>query len=280
MITGLNNAILDEFQQTYNPSYALQCFIHGRIDVSVDNDLVNILLEINIDKHLKSLSKPFADISMGSHFHDEQEVLFYIGTIFKIKMIEQKNDIWLIELDVCTDDDNNELFCQIKNEIINDQGDTGKLLLKIGEYDEAKVYYQQLLNHQQQDYRHECYTGLGLIGFPTDDYMTALDSYLKALNIKNDNGTNYMNIGNDYDQTLLNYKWALEIQLKYLSLTHPSIPISYRNIGQIYEHQNRYDRALINYTKANEIYSCHLSTAYPNRIQLNSDITRIQDLNS
>ncbi|CAF1206755.1 unnamed protein product [Didymodactylos carnosus] len=128
-------------------------FIHGGIDVSADNDLVNILLEINIDKHLKSLSKPFADISMGSHFHDEQEVLFYIGTIFKIKMIEQKNDIWLIELDVCTDDDNNELFCQIKNEIINDQGDIGKLLLKIGEYDEAKVYYQQLLNHQQQDYR-------------------------------------------------------------------------------------------------------------------------------
>ncbi|CAF1172238.1 unnamed protein product [Didymodactylos carnosus] len=80
-------------------------FIHDGIDVSADNDLVNILLKINIDKHLKSLSKPFADISTESHFHDEQEVLLYIGTIFKIKMIEQQNDNWLIELGVCTDDD-------------------------------------------------------------------------------------------------------------------------------------------------------------------------------
>ncbi|CAF1334291.1 unnamed protein product [Didymodactylos carnosus] len=49
-------------------------------DGSQSPDLESVLLEITIDIHIRT--KPFANIREYSYFHDEDEILFSIGTLF------------------------------------------------------------------------------------------------------------------------------------------------------------------------------------------------------
>jgi hypothetical protein len=52
-------------------------------------------------------TKPFTDINKYSHFTNESEVLFMIGSIFRLKSINYCNDdhILIIEMSLCSDDE-------------------------------------------------------------------------------------------------------------------------------------------------------------------------------
>ena len=59
---------------------------------------VSILFEIDADPVVVT-SKPFADITRHSDFPKEREVLFAIGSLFRIDHIEQNRDgIWIIQM--------------------------------------------------------------------------------------------------------------------------------------------------------------------------------------
>ncbi|CAF4989686.1 unnamed protein product, partial [Rotaria socialis] len=91
---------ISEFQQDYSPKKVLRCTDYWKalafLDLSdASGDLERILFEINADPKIVT-TKPFADISKHSEFSDEAEVLFMIGSIFRLKSIKRdENQVWI-----------------------------------------------------------------------------------------------------------------------------------------------------------------------------------------
>jgi hypothetical protein len=74
----------------------------------VSSNLVGVLFVINVNTEKPPKNKPYADISSLSYFDNgEQEVLFMLGTVFRV--IEWKYDendhLWVIKLELCGEED-------------------------------------------------------------------------------------------------------------------------------------------------------------------------------
>jgi hypothetical protein len=69
---------------------------------------VSVLFEIDADPHhVIKEKRPFADISPFSEFGEtEQEIVFMLGTVFRI---EDTNGIWIINLSLCDDEAEHEI---------------------------------------------------------------------------------------------------------------------------------------------------------------------------
>ena len=114
-------------------------------------DWERVLFEIDADPQINK-TKPFADISQLSYFPNENEILFIAGTIFRIeKIFRDENQLWIVEMTLCSDDDNHlkDILKDKKKEIGNGQTNLfilGKFLRGIGEFDLAERYFTRLLN--------------------------------------------------------------------------------------------------------------------------------------
>ncbi|CAF4574882.1 unnamed protein product, partial [Didymodactylos carnosus] len=180
-------------------------------DGSFSPILESILFEIQINTGIDT--KPYANIKELSVMKDEDEVLFSIGTIFRIKSIEKATDtgIWSIKLLLNSESDEQ---LKVLSEQIREETDRssdlltlGHLLREIGEHAKAERYLTRLINNT----------------LPNDPVM----------------GTFYNNIGlvyndqGDYSKALKYYEQTLEIQLKTLGPNHQSVPATYNNIGRL-----------------------------------------------
>ena len=127
----------------------LAIFMLGDGDDIVDWE--RVLFEIDADPQINK-TKPFADISQLSYFPNENEILFIAGTIFRIeKIFRDENQLWIVEMTLCSDDDNHlkDILKDKKKEIGNGQTNLfilGKFLQGIGEFDLAERYFTRLLN--------------------------------------------------------------------------------------------------------------------------------------
>lgn len=102
----------------------------------------------------------------------------------------------------------------------------GRLLMRVGQLDEAEELYQTLLtqNLTETDVEH---------------YYHQLD------NIKNNQG--------EYSESVRFYEKALDIEEKNLPANHPELVTSYGNIGTVYNDMGEYKKALSFYGKAVDI---------------------------
>ncbi|CAF4287003.1 unnamed protein product, partial [Adineta steineri] len=74
-------------------------FLLGDITTQIDSE--RVLFEIDADPNIAT-TKPFANISKHSYFPDESEVLFMIGSIFRLNNINRNDDqIWIIKMTLC-----------------------------------------------------------------------------------------------------------------------------------------------------------------------------------
>ncbi len=113
--------------------------------------LERVLFEIDANPDVIT-TKPFADISTYSCFSDESEVLFMLGSIFRLdKIIRGDDHVWTIQMTLCSDDelDLKQVLMDMKNQ--NGIGETnfhtlGKLLWNMGKLDLAERYYIRLMN--------------------------------------------------------------------------------------------------------------------------------------
>ncbi|CAF0938512.1 unnamed protein product [Adineta steineri] len=119
--------------------------------------LEKVLFEIDADPTVVT-TKPFADISQFSDFSDELEVLFMLGSIFRLNSIirDDENQIWIIQMCLCSDDEHNlkQILMDMKNEI--GYGETnlcilGKVVRRMGHLDLAKKYYYRCLDELSQN---------------------------------------------------------------------------------------------------------------------------------
>ncbi|CAF4407580.1 unnamed protein product, partial [Didymodactylos carnosus] len=113
----------------------------------IDHNHQTVLFEIEITH--SPITKPYANITEHSNFDSEEEVLFMIGSIFRIVAIDHdvELNIWIVQLVLC---DGNELelkpvYNSMRMEILNNKHALGKLLWQMCEFDLSENYYQQQL---------------------------------------------------------------------------------------------------------------------------------------
>ncbi len=247
-----------------------------------NNNLKKILFVIDADPRL-SKTKPFANITVLSQTTDEEEILFSLGSIFRLENIYRgKNDIYTIQLTLCSEDNHylKSIFDHIKHQYGENDINLlsfGNALRRMGKLDEAQKCYQRLLNDStyDQDLISRSYHHLGRIAETKGDYDTSLEYLHQSLDIKlklmkstdpsiaqsyNTIGIVYQQKG-DQDKALEAFNKALTIWRRTYGKNHPNVAGCYNNMGVVYKREKKYLEALECFQKALAIRERHPSAS-------------------
>lgn len=241
---------------------------------SSSNDLERVMLEIDADPSLTSI-KPFGFIKSNNSFRQTEEVVFTLGSIFRLNNLHQQTDgMWIVQLTLCTDNDQEiqEIFKPFKTNLLS----FGNFLRQIGQVNEAEKFFARLLyelfgNNQSTA---DCYYALGCIAMEKESTDLSFNWHQKSLEIKlqilNEDdlslADSYNSIGQiymkktDYQQALASYLRALKITMQAHGENHLDVVRCYRNIGGLYQKQGNYSRALECHQKALGILQKNFST--------------------
>ncbi|UJR18741.1 hypothetical protein I4U23_005647 [Adineta vaga] len=162
------------------------------------DDMIPILFQMEADPLMVD-AKPFANISHLSQHPEENEVLFMFGSIFRLEKIYQETErIWIIEMRLCDDDDDDiqEVLKYIRKQ--NGNGETnletlGKLMWQMGYDNLATEYYQRFLKTLEFDdlSRLRIYQAIGLIESQNRAYDDSLKWQQRALKLEQSNASFY-----------------------------------------------------------------------------------------
>ncbi len=152
------------------------------------------MFEIDADSQMVT-TKPFADISKYSHFTNETEVLFMIGSIFRFKSINCNDDhVWIIGMSLCSDDeyDLKQVLLHMKQQIGYEETNLRtleKVLWKMGKHDLAEKYFKRLLNELSSSDHLLCnlYKDLDELASQTSDYDMIIQWHQKFSEVKKQN---------------------------------------------------------------------------------------------
>jgi hypothetical protein len=170
---------------TCNREMALKIFA-GAFDPRQSNDDLQLVLFNIRPFHFNYNRSILADITGLSHFSDaEQEILFAVGTCFRIDRIYFDDEIavWIIDLE--------EDYVENK---INDSNRSCHvdiitigfyLLVQHDNFQSVQIYYEILLNQANNSplWILSCHVGLSLIQYYKRNYQTALDELWNVINI-------------------------------------------------------------------------------------------------
>ncbi|CAF3495163.1 unnamed protein product [Rotaria socialis] len=260
--------------------------------------IVGVMFIMTIDPSKISTSiTPFAMIDEHSALPQEQEILFTMHTVFRIDEITQtpsNSRLWEVQLTITDESDPqlSTLTNRIKEEVSGERWyRMGKLMLKVGHFDQAEELYDELLKGASDDSdRAFIHHQLGGIKDSQGKYPEAAKFYEKSLNVYeqilspndpklatmyNDIGLLYHNMG-EYSKALEFYEKAnkIYIALEYfeksikiieisLPPTHPFLATSYNNIGGVYYSMGEYSKALPLQEKALDIFRKSLPSTHP-----------------
>ena len=126
--------------------------LHHLDTSDVSNEFHRVLFQIDADPAVVT-TRPFADITRYSEFSQEREVLFSIGSLFRVDHIQQHgNQIQIIQMTLCGDDhpDLQPLFKEIERNYGSLTDDLAfvsfsRVLRGMKKTEEAEKYCQRLL---------------------------------------------------------------------------------------------------------------------------------------
>ena len=158
-------------------------------------DLEPVLFEIEVSSETIN-AKPFADISKYSDFPEEAEILFMLGSIFRLNKISRSTDdqVWIIQMTLCGDDEHDlkQVLMYMKHQL--GSGETnlrtlGKVLCKMGKFNLAEQYFIRLLNElpSTDPLLGNLYEDLGEVASQLGEFNKSIQWYQKALTLKNPN---------------------------------------------------------------------------------------------
>jgi len=232
-------------------------------------------------------TKPFADISSYSAFREEFEILFMIGSIFRIEDVRQDDDeIWIIQMRLCSDDHHHlkELFVHMKKTYADSNKEItllsfGRVLHQMGKFDLAEKIYERLLKElpSNDPSCSDLYYSLGVVTMNKGDYNTCVQWFEKTLKIKfQTDPSDYIYIGGiynaigeayrnreDYKQALESFNRAVKLFEKAHAENHLDMAYFYNNIGLVYQEKEEYSEALNYYEKSLAIKGKHLPPTHP-----------------
>ena len=231
-----------------------------------------VLFIIDADPRIEG-TKPFANISVHSYFTDEQEVLFLLGSIFRIGRIQyvSVDRVWSIEMTLCSDHNHQlkPIFDCMKHEY--GEGETGlltfgRILRQMGKFDQAEKYYQRFLSRYDAHDQHkaQCYHLLGNIALDKGDYDSSLEYHLKSLEIKRQTlsasdaslAYSHNSIGiihwkkGEHKRALESYRNASQIWQGIYGDDDLKVAMCWNNIGIVHDDQKNFSEALTCYEKA------------------------------
>ncbi|CAM4930260.1 unnamed protein product [Rotaria socialis] len=166
--------------------------------LNVSNDTNNfepILFEIDADPK-NITSKPFADIRACSYFQDESEVLFMLGSIFRLNSINRSSDgqVWIIKMTLYSENEHDlkQVLMYMKQQL--GSGETnlrilGKLLMKMGNFGQAEQYFTRLLKElpPNDPLLVKLYEDLGEVTAQAHKFNESMEWHKKLLALKNPN---------------------------------------------------------------------------------------------
>ncbi|CAF1144476.1 unnamed protein product [Didymodactylos carnosus] len=153
----------------------------------ITNNQKRVLFEIEVNTRIHEV-KPFADVSQFSSF-EEYEILFMLGSIFRTSSIQysEEEEVWIVKLILCSEQGYTltNIYSSLKEDIGEYVGvlELGRILYKMGKYDKAEKYLNQLLNTLKEDSLliGRCYHALGIIASEKGDYEKSLLFYNKSV---------------------------------------------------------------------------------------------------
>ncbi|CAF0957874.1 unnamed protein product [Adineta steineri] len=222
--------------------------------------LQSVLFIINICNMTKDTT-PFAFIKNFSCCHDEEEVLFSIGVIFKVVSVKKQQNMWHVNLELSSQQ--NEL-CQSLSELKKQIGPEpspisfGWFLFRMNEFDKVERYANILLKELPENDKEigNVYNLLGLMynaknrpQQSVEFYTKALDRYRRtslynssqAISTHNNLGLAYYALG-DYKNAENHQRQAKE---KLKSKHHPMLTLATDSLkAKIHTAQERHESAL------------------------------------
>ncbi|CAF1494898.1 unnamed protein product [Adineta ricciae] len=200
------------------------------------SQIIPVLFEIQAELKDSRIvrRKPFALICSYSQFPEEKEVLFSIGSFFRIHDVhyDETHKLYIVrmtfiydeESSIITNDYTELCTCSLEEKLIK----TGNLLSNYEDKQtsmKTRTFYEYFLyGRYSLSIKSACYIGLGWLAFKQNQPDEAIGYQQKALEI-----TDTLHQG-DYLKSL--------------------VATSYNSIGAVYRQQNQYDKALDSYKKA------------------------------
>ncbi|CAF3492849.1 unnamed protein product [Rotaria socialis] len=269
--------------------------LHQQIDglisfnnfLSTSSDYDVSLMFAPITTHDKKSLSPFASLRNVSCYPNENEILFSMHTIFRIKNVHEIDErLWQIDLDFTNDQDQqlNILLEQLRSEIyvpgVFNVDKVGKLCLKMGDYDGALEVYNTLLPMFPENLVFLCYVHnhLGLTYQHLDQIDQALMHYEKSIEIRRSWGdeenndryslVTYANLSTLYaekgdlvrarlncklEESIETYRKVIALRLEYLPSNHPELSCEYSNLAVVYSENKDYSSAIECFHRALDI---------------------------
>jgi len=177
----------------------------------------------------------FADISSLSTYPDEEEILFDLGCAFKINEVcfDDTKQVWIVNMNL-TNEARKIVETYIEaNRREMEKGNIflifGLLLTEMGQYDQAQIYFENLLSSNTVNDKISIYTNIGRV------------KYLKGL----------------YNEALKDFKIVYDLQLKEIPKNEIDLARTMNNLGLIYMEQKKYELAFNYLSDVLKIYQEH-----------------------
>ncbi|CAM4805222.1 unnamed protein product [Rotaria magnacalcarata] len=248
--------------------------------IQLHEEIDRILFEIDIDPCEKT--KAFGHIDRLSYVKYEDEVLIMLGALFRIESVsrDDKKKLWIAHVILANEDDYHlkETFAHMKGKISDETNlhSIGKILIEMGEYEQAQKCYKRMITEAQID-ESIGYSGLGWADSWLNQYDEALDNTQRALSLIDkvlpdvcqQKGSLYSSMGliywrkKQYDQALANLKKALYIQEKILPSEHHDLLATYNRFAITYSAMNEVQMAIEYYNKCLNIRLATLPHDHP-----------------
>jgi hypothetical protein len=223
--------------------------------------LVSLLIEIKTDRRVNNL-KPYANIARYTLFPDEKEILFMLGTVFRIISLEFNTTYnnWILLLEICSEDDRDyqQMFEYEKRELVGDNPtyyNLAELMYRVGDYDASEKYFNRYLKMtvKPQDMV-LCYAGLSKVYQRKNNTILQMEYAKKASEIlesqksiiKNANALDQLN--QLIKDTILNEEESSDLH----------ITKAQANVAN-----KRDDLAILNYEKVSTIQKRQLPDDHP-----------------
>ncbi|CAF3526531.1 unnamed protein product [Rotaria socialis] len=231
------------------------------------SDSVPVLFEIEC-RNEEETSSVFADITNFSDFPDEQEVLFDLGAVFKVQSVTEEDDLWKISLSVTGE--GQEIARQYIEETKNEmQGNSvsilfGSLLTRMGHYQAAQTYFQQLLREPGNENLAYIHNQLGLVCQANAEYEQAMHHFDVAYQLMRKshpsllresthilrNMSHVLVEQGQYEEALKYCNRAKQILEEFNDLCQLEMAHCLHNIGSCYRGLRKYREALNYYEQA------------------------------
>ena len=243
---------------------------------------VGIFFKMNISRFASSV--PFASIEDITAVEGEKEILFSIGSVFRIDHINEiESNLWQIQLTLSNDRD--PLLTRLTDHMRRSLGQgsewrqLGQLMIKMGHFNKGKEIFEQLISPSNElSELIFLYNQLGYCEKQLNNLHKALEHYQKAIESSAKLSMSpldprlssiYSNIGviwkklKNFDEALRYFEFVLQIDENATNLNRLEIAVDYNNIGSVLDEQGKYSQALKNYQKALEIKLIHLPPTDP-----------------